>query len=52
MAASLIDRFKGSFDPAKYEDTYTDRLLGVIKRKQRGEEVHVAAEQSRKRRRT
>jgi DNA end-binding protein Ku len=44
MAASLIDRFKGSFDPSKYEDTYTDRLLDAIKRKQRGEEVHVAAE--------
>jgi DNA end-binding protein Ku len=44
MAASLIDRFKGSFDPKKYKDTYTDRLLKVIKRKQRGEDVHVAAE--------
>jgi DNA end-binding protein Ku len=44
MAASLIDRFKGSFDPAKYKDTYTDRLMDVIKRKQRGEEVHAAAE--------
>ncbi len=43
MAASLIDRFKGSFDPSKYKDTYTDRLLDVIKRKQRGEEVRVAA---------
>lgn len=44
MAAQLIDRFKGSFDPAKYKDTYTDKLLDLIKRKQRGEEVHVAAE--------
>jgi DNA end-binding protein Ku len=44
MAASLIDRFKGSFDPAKYEDTYTKRLLDVIRRKRRGEEVHAAAE--------
>jgi DNA end-binding protein Ku len=44
MAASLIDRFKGSFDPSKYKDTYTDRLLELIKRKQRGDEVHVAAE--------
>jgi DNA end-binding protein Ku len=44
MAASLIDRFKGSFDPTKYKDTYTNRLLDVIKRKQRGEEVRVAAE--------
>jgi DNA end-binding protein Ku len=44
MATSLIDRFRGSFDPSKYEDTYTARLRDVIKRKQRGEEVHVAAE--------
>jgi DNA end-binding protein Ku len=44
MAASLIDRFKGSFDPKKYADTYTDRLLGVIKRKRKGEEIHAAPE--------
>jgi len=44
MAASLIDRFKGSFDPAKYSDTYTDRLLDVVRRKQRGEEIHEAPE--------
>jgi DNA end-binding protein Ku len=41
MAAALIDRFKGTFDPSKYEDTYTDRLLDVIKRKQKGETVTV-----------
>jgi DNA end-binding protein Ku len=44
MATSLIDRFKGSFDPTKYSDTYTDRLVDVIRRKQRGEEVHEAPE--------
>jgi DNA end-binding protein Ku len=44
MAASLIDRFKGSFDPSKYEDTYTSQLLDVIRRKRRGEEIHVAPE--------
>jgi DNA end-binding protein Ku len=41
MATALIDRFKGSFDPAKYSDTYTDKLLDVIKRKQKGETVQV-----------
>jgi DNA end-binding protein Ku len=41
MAAALIDRFKGSFDPTKYSDTYTDKLRGVIKRKQKGETVTV-----------
>jgi DNA end-binding protein Ku len=44
MAASLIARFTGSFDPKKYKDTYTDRLLDVIKRKRKGEKIHVAAE--------
>jgi DNA end-binding protein Ku len=41
MAAALIDRFKGSFDPTKYKDTYTEKLLDVIKRKQKGETVTV-----------
>ncbi len=44
MAASLIDRFKSSFDPSRYSDTYTDRLLDVIRRRQRGEDVHEAPE--------
>src|SRR4051812_16216889 len=44
MASTLIDRFKGSFDPKKYKDTYTDRLLDVIKRKRKGEEIHAAPE--------
>jgi DNA end-binding protein Ku len=41
MAATLIDRFTGSFDPSKYSDTYTEKLLDVIKRKQKGETVRV-----------
>src|SRR3954454_17698007 len=41
MAAALIDRFKGTFDPSKYEDTYTDRVLDVIKRKAKAETVSV-----------
>jgi DNA end-binding protein Ku len=43
MAKTLIDRFKGSFDPSKYSDTYTDKLMDVIKRKQKGETVEVEA---------
>ena len=42
MAASLIDRFRGSFDPKKFSDTYTERLLDVIRRKRKGEEIHAA----------
>jgi DNA end-binding protein Ku len=41
MAAELIDRFAGSFDPSKYEDTYREALLDVIKRKRKGKEIHV-----------
>jgi len=41
MASTLIDRYTGSFDPSKYSDTYTDKLLEVIKRKQKGETVKV-----------
>ena len=44
MAATLIDRFKGSFDPKKYSDSYTERLLDVIRRKRKGEEIHAAPE--------
>jgi DNA end-binding protein Ku len=41
MASALIDRYTGSFDPTKYSDTYTKKLLDVIKRKQKGETVQV-----------
>ena len=41
MASELIDRFSGKFDPTKYEDTYRERLLEIVKAKQKGEEVHV-----------
>lgn len=41
MAAALIDRFRGAFDPSKYEDTYTGKLLDVIRRKAKGETVAV-----------
>ena len=40
MAADLIDRFAGTWKPARYRDTYRDRLLEVIKAKRKGKEVH------------
>jgi DNA end-binding protein Ku len=40
-AAQLIDRFTGSFEPKKYEDTYRHALLKVIRQKRKGKEVHV-----------
>ncbi len=43
MASTLIDRFTSTFEHDKYRDEYTDRLMDVIKRKRKGEEVHAAA---------
>jgi DNA end-binding protein Ku len=40
MASTLIDRFTGSFDHARYEDEYRKRLLEVVRQKRRGDEVH------------
>ena len=42
MAKALIDRFTSEFDHAKYKDEYRRRLLAVVQRKRRGEEVHAA----------
>jgi DNA end-binding protein Ku len=42
MAKALIDRFRSEFDHARYKDEYRRKLLAVVRRKHRGEEVHVA----------
>jgi Ku protein len=39
LATALIGQFKGSFEPERYEDTYRDALLKVIKAKQKGETI-------------
>jgi DNA end-binding protein Ku len=44
MARELIDRFSGSFEPERYEDTYRKRLVEIIEAKREGREVKVAAE--------
>jgi DNA end-binding protein Ku len=43
MAEALIDRFTSTFDHDQYEDEYRKRLLKVVKRKQKGEEIHAEA---------
>ena len=40
MAQTLIDRFTSEYDHRKYEDKYRKRLLEVVKRKRRGDEIH------------
>jgi DNA end-binding protein Ku len=39
LATSLIKQFTGKFEPEKYEDTYRDALLAIIKAKQKGETI-------------
>jgi DNA end-binding protein Ku len=43
LARSLIERFTGEFDPGRYEDTYRERLLDVVRRKRRGETIEAPA---------
>jgi Ku protein len=39
MATALIGQFKSSFEPQRYEDTYRDALMKLIKAKQKGETI-------------
>jgi DNA end-binding protein Ku len=39
LATALIDQFKSSFEPDRYEDTYRAALLKLIKAKQKGETI-------------
>ena len=41
MAETLIDRFTSHFDHTRYEDEYRARLLEVVERKRKGEEIRV-----------
>jgi DNA end-binding protein Ku len=43
MAETLIERFTSSFRHEQYEDEYRKRLLKIVKRKQKGEEIHAEA---------
>jgi DNA end-binding protein Ku len=40
MALTLIEGFSGSWEPERYEDTYTAALLDVVKAKRKGKDVH------------
>jgi DNA end-binding protein Ku len=44
MATQLIDSMSGSWKPAEYRDTYTDRVNELINAKKRGKEITVAEE--------
>jgi DNA end-binding protein Ku len=40
MASQLIESFSGDWAPEKYEDTYHDALMAIVKAKRKGQEVH------------
>ena len=40
LATKLIDSYAGSFDPARYDDSYRDALCEIIKAKRKGKEIH------------
>ena len=41
IAEQLIDSLSSKWDPAKYEDTYRDRVMDLIKAKAKGEDIVV-----------
>ncbi len=45
MADRLIDALHEEFDPEKYEDTYRDAVLDLIKRKAKGEEIDLTEQE-------
>jgi DNA end-binding protein Ku len=40
MALQLIESFSGDWKPAKYDDTYHDALMEIVKAKRKGQEIH------------
>lgn len=47
MAETLIERITTTFKHDRYEDEYRERLLKIVKQKQKGEEVHVEPQKER-----
>jgi DNA end-binding protein Ku len=45
MARKLVESLHTDFDPSEYEDTYREAVLDLIKRKAKGEEIDLVAEE-------
>ena len=45
MATQLVDSLEKDFDPEAWEDSYREAVLDLIKRKARGEEIDLVAEE-------
>jgi DNA end-binding protein Ku len=41
MAAQLVDGLSAKFQPGRYKDTYGKRVMDLVKRKAKGEEIEV-----------
>jgi DNA end-binding protein Ku len=41
MAGALVDSLHDKFDPKAFKDTYRQRVLDLIKRKAKGEEIEI-----------
>jgi DNA end-binding protein Ku len=41
MAGALVDTLGTDFEPEKYEDTYRERVLELVRRKEKGEEIEL-----------
>ncbi len=46
MAGLLLESMESEWDPAKYRDTYREKVLAIIEAKRQGDEVVVGAEQA------
>jgi DNA end-binding protein Ku len=44
IAEQLVDSLSVKWDPTRYEDTYRQRVLDLVERKAKGEEIVVDAE--------
>jgi DNA end-binding protein Ku len=45
MAERLVDTLEQDFDPSRYEDTYREAVLDLIKRKAKGQEIDLAEQE-------
>ncbi len=45
MASKLVESLHTEFDPSDYEDTYRDAVLDLVKRKAKGEEIDLGAQE-------
>jgi DNA end-binding protein Ku len=45
MAGRLVESMGEEFNPREYEDTYRDAVLELIKRKAKGEEIDLVAQE-------